>query len=195
MRCVSRGPGCRACRRARPVIVCSNHPSWWDPAFFILLQTRLFAGRTGFGPMDAAGAREIRGARAHGRVRDRAGHAREGPRGSCDQLARSRRPSPRAVDHGAGRIRRPADPAGAAAARHRPSAPARAGRGRAAAGDGVQLLERGQAGGAGPVRRPIAAGRERSVAEWTALLEAELARTMDELAAESQSRNPRLFQP
>ncbi|MDQ2801746.1 MAG: lysophospholipid acyltransferase family protein, partial [Pseudomonadota bacterium] len=38
----------------RPLIVFSNHPSWWDPALYILLQTTLLPGRHGFGPMDAA---------------------------------------------------------------------------------------------------------------------------------------------
>ena len=38
----------------RPVIVFGNHPSWWDPAMYILLCTKLFPGRAGFGPMDAA---------------------------------------------------------------------------------------------------------------------------------------------
>ena len=38
----------------RPVVVYSNHPSWWDPALFILLSDGLFRGRPGFGPMDEA---------------------------------------------------------------------------------------------------------------------------------------------
>ena len=37
----------------RPVIVCLNHPSWWDPAFLIVLATTRFAGRPGYGPIDA----------------------------------------------------------------------------------------------------------------------------------------------
>lgn len=37
----------------RPVIVYSNHPSWWDPAIFFFLQHQCFPGRAGFGPMDA----------------------------------------------------------------------------------------------------------------------------------------------
>ncbi len=37
----------------RAVIVCSNHPSWWDPALFALLTRTLFPGRRGYGPMDA----------------------------------------------------------------------------------------------------------------------------------------------
>ncbi len=38
----------------RPVIVFGNHPSWWDPAMYILLCIKLFPGRAGYGPMDAA---------------------------------------------------------------------------------------------------------------------------------------------
>jgi 1-acyl-sn-glycerol-3-phosphate acyltransferase len=38
----------------RPLIICSNHPSWWDPAMFIVLSRALLRGRIGFGPMDAA---------------------------------------------------------------------------------------------------------------------------------------------
>ncbi|WP_428376556.1 lysophospholipid acyltransferase family protein [Lichenicoccus sp.] len=36
----------------QPVIVFSNHPSWWDPALFILLTDHMFRGRPCFGPMD-----------------------------------------------------------------------------------------------------------------------------------------------
>jgi 1-acyl-sn-glycerol-3-phosphate acyltransferase len=35
-------------------IVYSNHPSWWDPAFFIVLTATLLRGRKGYGPMEAA---------------------------------------------------------------------------------------------------------------------------------------------
>ncbi|TLU73154.1 lysophospholipid acyltransferase family protein [Lichenicoccus roseus] len=38
----------------QPVIVYSNHPSWWDPALFILVTDQMFRGRPCFGPMDAA---------------------------------------------------------------------------------------------------------------------------------------------
>ena len=37
----------------RPLIVYSNHPSWWDPALYILLAAGLFPGRPSFGPMEA----------------------------------------------------------------------------------------------------------------------------------------------
>ena len=40
--------------RDRPLVVYSNHPSWWDPALMIVLAHRLFAGRPGFAPMEQA---------------------------------------------------------------------------------------------------------------------------------------------
>ena len=38
----------------RPIIIYCNHPSWWDPAVFMLLMHILLPGRIGYGPMDAA---------------------------------------------------------------------------------------------------------------------------------------------
>ncbi len=38
----------------RPLIVYSNHPSWWDPALFFVLSAALFPGRASFGPMEEA---------------------------------------------------------------------------------------------------------------------------------------------
>ncbi len=37
----------------RPLVVYTNHPSWWDPALFLLVSPKLFPNRIGFGPMDA----------------------------------------------------------------------------------------------------------------------------------------------
>jgi 1-acyl-sn-glycerol-3-phosphate acyltransferase len=37
-----------------PLVVYSNHPGWWDPIFFIVLQRILMRDRQGFGPIDAA---------------------------------------------------------------------------------------------------------------------------------------------
>jgi 1-acyl-sn-glycerol-3-phosphate acyltransferase len=37
-----------------PLVVYSNHPSWWDPLVFFLLGRRFFVEREGYGPMDAA---------------------------------------------------------------------------------------------------------------------------------------------
>ena len=46
--------GLPAIEAGRPVIICCNHPGWWDPAIFILLMHLLMPERIGFGPMDAA---------------------------------------------------------------------------------------------------------------------------------------------
>lgn len=35
------------------VLLYTNHPSWWDPAVFATLQTKLFKDRPGFGPIEA----------------------------------------------------------------------------------------------------------------------------------------------
>jgi 1-acyl-sn-glycerol-3-phosphate acyltransferase len=44
----------------RPVIVYSNHPSWWDPAMFIVLATLRFPERNGYGPMEASALEQYR---------------------------------------------------------------------------------------------------------------------------------------
>ena len=38
----------------RPLIVCMNHPSWWDPLVALTLARSTFADRNHYGPMDAA---------------------------------------------------------------------------------------------------------------------------------------------
>lgn len=38
----------------RPLIVYCNHPSWWDPAFAMVMIPRHFGGRACFGPIEAA---------------------------------------------------------------------------------------------------------------------------------------------
>lgn len=47
-------PGLPPLPAETPLIVYSNHPSWWDPAFFIVLAGRFFPDREAYGPMDAA---------------------------------------------------------------------------------------------------------------------------------------------
>lgn len=179
----------------RPVIVCSNHPSWWDPAFFILLQTSLFPGRKGFGPMDAAALGKYRVLERMGVF----GIELESPRGSARFLHTC--------------LRLLADPATVlwitaqgtfVDSRTRPV--------RLRAGiahllrrvpDAVVLplaMEYAFWNEAKPEAlarfgSPIMAGRGRSVAECTGLLEFELERTMDALAAESQGRDAGAFQP
>ena len=44
----------------RPLIVYCNHPSWWDPAFAMVMIPRQFAGRACFGPIEAAMLRRYR---------------------------------------------------------------------------------------------------------------------------------------
>lgn len=36
----------------RPLVIYTNHPSWWDPALFILVTAKLFPRRAAFGPME-----------------------------------------------------------------------------------------------------------------------------------------------
>jgi 1-acyl-sn-glycerol-3-phosphate acyltransferase len=179
----------------RPVIVFSNHPSWWDPALYILLQTTLFAGRRGFGPMDAAALGQYGVLQRMGVF----GIELDSPRGAARFLKTSLRllADPRTVfwitAEGAF-----TDPR-TRPVRLRP---------------GVAHLARRVPGAVilplaieytfwnesrpealarfGP---PIETGRERGVAEWQALLEGALAETMDALAAESAARNPGLFVP
>jgi len=38
----------------RPLVIYSNHPSWWDPAIFMIVGPKLFPGRLEFGPMAAS---------------------------------------------------------------------------------------------------------------------------------------------
>jgi 1-acyl-sn-glycerol-3-phosphate acyltransferase len=47
-------PGLPELPQNRPVIIYTNHPSWWDPAFIILLAARHFSDRPGYGPIDSA---------------------------------------------------------------------------------------------------------------------------------------------
>jgi 1-acyl-sn-glycerol-3-phosphate acyltransferase len=44
----------------RPAIVYTNHPSWWDPALFIVLATSRFPKRPGYGPMDRKALQKYR---------------------------------------------------------------------------------------------------------------------------------------
>ncbi|WP_245883800.1 lysophospholipid acyltransferase family protein [Hasllibacter halocynthiae] len=46
-------PGLPALPEGAPTVVYSNHPSWWDPAFHIVLTTTFLPRHTTFGPIDA----------------------------------------------------------------------------------------------------------------------------------------------
>ncbi|WP_428536849.1 lysophospholipid acyltransferase family protein [Rhodopila sp.] len=45
--------GCLPVTTDRPLIIYANHPSWWDPALFMLLASTIVHDRRGFGPMEA----------------------------------------------------------------------------------------------------------------------------------------------
>lgn len=46
-------PGLPPLDPARPTLVLMNHPSWWDPAFAMVLAPRLFPDRIPYAPMEA----------------------------------------------------------------------------------------------------------------------------------------------
>ncbi len=179
----------------RPVIVCSAHPSWWDPALFILLQNRLFPGRSGFGPMDAKALGKYRILERMGIF----GIEMDTRRGAAQFLSICGR-----ILAQPARVLWITAPGEFVDVRTRPV--------RLRPGiahlvrrfpDAVVLplaLEypfwnEGKPEALVRFGPPIPGGRERSVAEWTAVLEDELTRTMDALAAESLRRDPRRFLP
>lgn len=47
------GPGLPRVPADRPLIIYANHPSWWDPALFMLLANTILRDRICFGPMEA----------------------------------------------------------------------------------------------------------------------------------------------
>jgi len=177
----------------RPLIIYGNHPSWWDPALYILLAVKLFPQRRGYGPMDAK-------ALGNYGVFERMGVfgiALDSPRGAANFLFTSLRvlsdPASMLWVTAEGTFadtrRRPLQlrPGIAHLARRVPGAiilPL-----------AVEYPFWNESRPEALVRfgDPIAAGAHRSVAEWTSHLEDELTRAMDALAAESMQREPRLF--
>ena len=179
----------------RPVIVCSNHPSWWDPALFIMLQTKLFPGRRGYGPMNAESLGRYGVLERMGIF----GIQMDSPRGAARFLSTSLRvlSDPANVlwitaeGHFTDTRRRPVvlRPGIAHLARRVP--------------DAVVLplameypfWNESRPEALARFGPPIEGGRDRSAPEWTSHLSAALTRTMDELEAESVTRNPALFMP
>ncbi len=43
-----------------PLVIYSNHPSWWDPILFMLLSQDLIPGRHAYGPMDSEALEKYR---------------------------------------------------------------------------------------------------------------------------------------
>lgn len=177
----------------RPVIIYGNHSSWWDPAYYMLIATLLFPGRPGFGPMDEA---------ALGRygVLERMGVFGidiTSPRGAARFLHVGRRllNDPRHMlwitaegsfrDH----RQRPLAlrPGVAHLVRHVPGAVV------LPLATEYTFWNESRPEALARFGPPVDTGAARTVAELTALLEAELTRAMDGLQAESAQRDPRLF--
>ena len=179
----------------KPLIVYSNHPSWWDPAVYILLCDMLFPNRAGYGPMDAAALGKYGVLERMGVF----GVELDNPRGAATFLRTclavlaspsnmlwitaegaftDHRTRPVALRPGLAHLARQVPGAVILPLaleytfwdESRPEAPLRFG-------------------------EPPLSDRQGSVADWTARLEASLADTMDALATESATRNPALFQP
>jgi 1-acyl-sn-glycerol-3-phosphate acyltransferase len=187
--------GLPALPAGRPVIIYTNHPSWWDPALFILLSDTLLRDRVGFGPMDAQSLARYGLLRRMGVF----GIELDSPRGAA-----------RFMDIGLAVLRSKSSALWITAegaftdARTRPVRlrPGLAHLARRAS-DAVLVPmaieytfwnERKPEALArfGP---PIEGGSAHSLAEWQTLLEDALTRTMETLAAESSARNPALFVP
>ena len=176
-----------------PVIICANHPSWWDPALFILLATRLFPGRPGFGPMDTAALGKYGVLERMGIF----GIDLATPRGAAQFLETGQR----ALSNPAGMLWITVEGAFTDArvrpVRLRPGIAHLARRipGAVILPLAVEYAFWNESKPEALVRfgPPIPTGRDRNVAEWTAHLEAELTRTMDALAAESIGRDPAAF--
>lgn len=177
----------------RPLIIYGNHPSWWDPALYILLCNLLFPSRRGYGPMDAK-------ALGNYGVFERMGVfgiALDSPRGAARFLSTSLRilSDPASVlwitaeGEFADTRRRPLQlrPGIAHLARRVPGA--------VVVPLAVEYTFWNESRPEALVRfgDPIETGPQRSVAEWTGHLESELVRTMDTLAAESIQRDPGQF--
>ncbi len=178
-----------------PLIVYSNHPSWWDPTLYILLCDRLFPGRAGYGPMDSAALRKYRVFERMGIF----GVDLDSPRGAATFL----RTCLAALERPGGMLWITAEGA-FTDPRTRPVTlrPGLAHLARRIPGATILPLaleytywNESRAEALVRFGTPIATGRTGSVAEWNTWLQDALTETMDALAAESATRNPALFSP
>ena len=180
---------------SRPLIVYSNHPSWWDPAIYILLCDMLFRGRAGFGPMDQAALGKYGVLERMGVF----GVPLDDKRGAAvflhTALAVLERPGAMLWITAEGAFTDP---------RVRPIRlrPGLAHLARRVPGATILPLAMeytfwNESRPEALLRfgAPLETSLEGSAAQWTERLEQSLAGTMDALAAESLTRNPALFEP
>ena len=93
---------------ACPVVVVANHPSWWDPLIALVLTEFMPVGREHYAPIEAVGLAQYRFLSSVGLLRLQSPDAGRGGPVPEDQR---RHPGPAgvgALDHGSGRVRRPA---------------------------------------------------------------------------------------
>jgi 1-acyl-sn-glycerol-3-phosphate acyltransferase len=179
----------------RPLIVYSNHPSWWDPALFILIATRLMPERKAFGPMEAASLRRygfFRHIGVFGIEPDTPAGAARFLRTSLDLL----RAGPHAIWITAeGRFtdarRRPVHlrPGIAHLARLVPEATV------LPLAVEYDFWNESRPEALARFGQPVPHDPQRGAAEWSAVLERALTDTMDVLAAEAATWSPALFLP
>ena len=184
----------------RPLIIYSNHPSWWDPALYMLLCAKLFPGRPGYGPMDSAALGKYGFFERMGVF----GIDLNSPRGAARFLASSLRvlSHPESIlwitaeGHFTDPRQRPVRLRAGIAhlARRVPDAiilPLAVEYSFWNESKPEALVRFGP-----PIETGFGeTGRGRTVAEWTKHLETELTRTLDALSADSMRRDPALFRP
>ncbi len=179
----------------RPVIIYGNHPSWFDPALYLLLNATLFPGRPGYGPMDATALEKYGVLKRMGVFGVNTDSARGAAAFLHTSLRVLSRPGATLWITAEGQFTDPRlrpiklRPGLAHLARRVPGAVL------VPLAIEYSFWNESKPEALARFGDPIDAGRDRSVAEWTAHLEMELARTMDALTAESMTREPRLFLP
>lgn len=179
----------------RPLIIYSNHPSWWDPAVYILLAGTLFPDRIGYGPIDSKALGQYGLLAQMGAF----GVPQDDPRGAAiflrTSLAVLERPGGMLMVTAEGRFTdhrtRPISlrPGLAHVARRMPDAiilPL-----------ALEYSFWNESKAEVLVRfgAPVLPPPGNAAADWTERLEAALTVTMDALAEQSATRNPGLFQP
>jgi 1-acyl-sn-glycerol-3-phosphate acyltransferase len=177
----------------RPAIVYTNHPSWWDPALFVLLSTRLLPGRPGFGPMEADALAQYGLLRRLGVFGVESASRRGAARFLNVSISVLADPSAILWVTAEGAF----TDARSRPVRLRPGVAhlARRLEGAVLVPLAIEYTFRNERRPEALVRfgDPLAASPSHDVGAWTALLERELSPTMDALAAESATRDASLF--